>query len=129
MALIIFLVTYIYLAGYRLPFLKLDRPGAALVGALAMVLFKVVPAHEVMGHSPDPSHRAIDYDTLLLLFGMMLLAAYLQEAAFFRTVGYHAVRLSRTPRTLLVALCAVSAALSAFVVNDTVCLMLTPLVL
>jgi Na+/H+ antiporter NhaD/arsenite permease-like protein len=60
---------------------------------------------------------------------MMLLASYLTHAAFFRAAGYWAVRLAKTPRMLLVAVAVVSAALSAFLVNDTVCLMLTPLVL
>jgi Na+/H+ antiporter NhaD/arsenite permease-like protein len=92
------------------------------------VVGAVTPA-EVFNHSEDPARHAVDMDTLVLLAGMMLLAAYLSQAAFFRTVGFHAVRLARTPRLLLVAVAGVSALLSAFLVNDTVCLMLTPLVL
>ena len=60
---------------------------------------------------------------------MMMLASYLTEAAFFRTAGYYALRIAHTPRMLLVAVAVISALLSAFLVNDTVCLMLTPLVL
>lgn len=122
MALPIFLFTYVFLAGARLPFLKLDRPGGALLGAVAMVVAGVIVPSEVFEH-------AIDFDTLLLLLGMMILASYLTHAAFFRTAGYYAVRLARTPRMLLVAVSGVSALLSAILVNDTVCLMLTPLVL
>lgn len=129
MALAIFLFTYVFIAGARLPFLKLDRPGGALLGALLMVVVGVVTPAEVFGHSPHPNQQAIDGDTILLLLGMMLLAEYLSLANFFRFAGARAVRVAHTPRLLLVAITVVSALLSAFLVNDTVCLMLTPLVL
>ncbi|MCP3103934.1 anion transporter [Myxococcus sp. K15C18031901] len=129
LALAIFVFTYIFIAGARLPFLKLDRPGGALLGAVLMVVCGVVTPAEVFNHSEDPARHAIDADTIVLLLGMMLLAAYLSQAAFFRTAGAWAVRRARTPQVLLVAVTFISGALSAFLVNDTVCLMLTPLVL
>ncbi len=129
MALAIFLFTYVFIAGARLPFLKLDRPGGALLGAVLMVVLGLVTPAEVFNHSENPDRHAIDADTIVLLLGMMLLAAYLSQAAFFRTAGAWAVRKAHTPRLLLVAVTFISAVLSAFLVNDTVCLMLTPLVL
>ncbi|MCP3061635.1 anion transporter [Myxococcus sp. K38C18041901] len=129
MALAIFLFTYVFIAGARLPFLKLDRPGGALLGAVLMVVFGVVSPAEVFNHSEDTAKHAIDADTIVLLLGMMLLAAYMSQAAVFRTAGAWAVRRARTPRLLLIAVTFISAVLSAFLVNDTVCLMLTPLVL
>ncbi|MBJ6762186.1 anion transporter [Myxococcaceae bacterium JPH2] len=129
MALAIFLFTYVFIAGAKLPGLKLDRAGGALLGALLMVVFGIVTPAQVMGHSSLPSGRAIDGDTILLLLGMMLLAEYLSVANVFRLAGAQAVRVAHTPRRLLVAVTFVSAGLSAFLVNDTVCLMLTPLVL
>ncbi|MBS1149509.1 MAG: Arsenical pump rane protein, partial [Myxococcaceae bacterium] len=121
MALAIFALTYFFLAGFRLRWTKLDRPGGALVGAAAMVAFGVV--------APKDALAAIDFDTLILLLGMMLLAAYLTRAGFFRNAAWRVLKVARTPRVLLVCLAVVSAVLSAFLVNDTVCLMLTPLVL
>ncbi|MFL5348237.1 MAG: SLC13 family permease [Hyalangium sp.] len=129
MALAIFLLTYVFIAGVRLPFLKLDRPGGALLGAVLMVVFGVVSPEEVFNHSADPSRHAVDMNTIVLLLGMMLLAAYMAQAEFFRTAGAYTVRLAHTPRLLLAAVAGISALLSAFLVNDTVCLMLTPLVL
>jgi Na+/H+ antiporter NhaD/arsenite permease-like protein len=120
-ALAIFLITYVFIAGSRLPGLRLDRPGGALAGAAAMVAARVV--------SPLEARAAVDADTIVLLFGMMIISAYLTRAGFFRAVAWQALKLAGTPRTLLVALVLVSGALSAFLVNDTVCLMLTPLVL
>lgn len=73
--------------------------------------------------------RAIHFDTLGLLFGMMILAAYLGEAGFFRTASHLTLRAAKTPRGLLCGLTLTCAALSAFLVNDTVCVMVTPLVL
>jgi Na+/H+ antiporter NhaD/arsenite permease-like protein len=120
-ALAIFVITYIFIAGSRLPGLRLDRPGGALAGAAAMVALRVVTPAEARG--------AVDGDTLVLLLGMMIVSAYLTRAGFFRTVAHEALKVAGTPRTLLLALVFVSGALSAFLVNDTVCVMLTPLVL
>nr|WP_277991485.1 SLC13 family permease [Corallococcus macrosporus] len=112
-----------------MPFVKLDRPGGALLGATLMVVAGVVTPAEVFGHSSDRGQQAIDMDTLVLLLGMMLLAVYLAQANFFRAAGAKALKVAHTPRLLLVAVTFVSAFLSAFLVNDTVCLFLTPLVL
>ena len=93
-----------------------------VIGALGMVLCKVLPPAEALG-------RAINYDTLLLLFGMMVICAYLVEARVFRTISYLTLMHVSSARTLLVAVVAVAGLLSAVLVNDTVCLMVTPLVL
>ncbi len=121
MALILFIVTYVFLTGAKVPGLTLDRPGAALIGATAMVAFRVVAPAEVS--------KAVDIDTLVLLLGMMVISAALTQAGFFRLSASATLKLTRTPRGLLGALIMISAVLSALLVNDTVCLMLTPLVL
>ena len=68
-------------------------------------------------------------DTLGLLLGTMILAAYLTEAGFFRWASFKVVTSVSTPRALLWALVFAAGGLSAFLVNDTVYLMMTPLVL
>jgi Na+/H+ antiporter NhaD/arsenite permease-like protein len=68
-------------------------------------------------------------DTVALLLGMMIIAAYLTEAAFFRNVAWLVVTRARSARSLLWMLIFVSGGLSALLVNDTVCLMFTPLVI
>src|SRR5688572_16747002 len=70
--------------------------------------------------------HAIDMHVLSL--GVMLIAAYLQEAKLFRFVSYLVLTRTGSARTLLWGLTFVAGALSAFLVNDTVCLVLTPLV-
>lgn len=120
-AIVIFAVTYLTIAGRPLPFLHHDRPGAALCGAIAMVAFGVLPL--------DEAYRAIDLDVITLLLGMMIIAAYLTDARFFRHSAWLVLTRAGSARTLLWALVFVAGGLSALLVNDTICLMMTPLVL
>jgi Na+/H+ antiporter NhaD/arsenite permease-like protein len=119
-ALVIFVLTYLVIAGGQLEFLKLDRPGAAVVGAAAMVIVGGLPM--------DAALHAIDLHVVILLFGVLVIAAYLERAQFFRFVAYEVLTRTRSARTLLFGLTFVAGALSAFLVNDTVCVVLTPLV-
>jgi Na+/H+ antiporter NhaD/arsenite permease-like protein len=78
--------------------------------------------------SPAEAYRAIDLDTITLLLGMMILVANLRFAGFFHLAARAIARHARHPLALLTGVALVSGGLSAFLVNDTVCLMLTPLV-
>src|ERR1044071_8847038 len=78
--------------------------------------------------TPERAYRAVNYDTLVLLLGMMLISAYLDLAHFFEWAADVVLRLSATPQRLLLYVIVTSGALSAVLVNDTICLMLTPLV-
>jgi len=73
--------------------------------------------------------RSVDAHTLVLLFGMMIVAAYLRLSGFFGLVTLWAIRRARTPRGLLAAIVGAAGVLSALFVNDVVCLVLAPLVL
>jgi Na+/H+ antiporter NhaD/arsenite permease-like protein len=119
-AALIFAATYAVIALGRLPGLRLDRAGAALVGASLMVASGTL--------SPAEAYRAIDLDTIALLLGMMILVANLRFAGFFALAARAVARHARHPLALLVGVALLSGGLSAFLVNDTVCLMLTPLV-
>src|SRR5881227_2957336 len=78
--------------------------------------------------TPERAYRAINYDTLVLLLGMMLISAYLYLAHFFEWAADVVLNFSRTPQRLLLYVTLTSGILSALLVNDTICLMLTPLV-
>lgn len=120
-ALAIFALTYLAVAAGRLPFLSVDRPAAALLGAVLMVAAGVL--------APAEAGAAVNGDTLGLLLGMMILSAYLGAAGFFGRASAIVLRSVHGPRTLLWAIVFTSGVLSALLVNDTVCLMVTPLVL
>jgi Na+/H+ antiporter NhaD/arsenite permease-like protein len=120
LAIAIFGFTYLLISGRRLKVLPLNRPAAALLGAVLMVAGGVL--------TPEEAYRSVDYDTLVLLLGMMLISAYLCLAGFFDWAADGILRHARTPQSLLLHLICTSGLLSALLVNDTVCLMLTPLV-
>ncbi|MGC8991304.1 MAG: SLC13 family permease [Verrucomicrobiia bacterium] len=120
LAIAIFAFTYLLISGRRLKILPLYRPAAALLGTVLMVVSGVM--------TPEEAYRAVDYDTIVLLLGMMLIAAYLGMAGFFNWAADWILRVAKTPQRLLLYLIIASGTLSALLVNDTVCLMLTPLV-
>jgi len=120
-AFLIFLGTYLVLAIGRLPGFRVDRTGAAIIGAALMIAFNVLTFAEAWA--------AIDYDTIILLFGMMIVVANLRLSGFFRAVAAWAVERAHRPILMLAAIVAVSGVFSAVFVNDTMCLVLTPLVL
>jgi Na+/H+ antiporter NhaD/arsenite permease-like protein len=120
-AVLIFTATYLFLAIGKLPGFHLDRAGAALLGASLMVGLGVL--------SLQDAYNVIDFATITLLFGMMLVVANLRLSGFFRLVSGWAVTRARHPLALLAAVVIVAGSLSAFLVNDTICLVMTPLVL
>jgi len=116
--LLIFLGTYTVLAFGAVPVIRLDRTGAAIVGAILMIVAGGVPL--------DEAYQAIDYRTLVLLFGMMVLVANLRLALFFRVLAETLTRRVARPSHLLVAIVFAAGLLSAVFVNDTICLVFTP---
>lgn len=122
LALAVFAFTYLVILGQKIPYLHLDRPSGAATGAVLMVVFGVVTPEEVY-------REAVNFETIVLLLGMMILSAYLAEAGFFRWASWRAIHAAKTPRRLLVGVTLVCGGLSALLVNDTVCLMVTPLIL
>ncbi|MEW6306147.1 MAG: SLC13 family permease [Verrucomicrobiota bacterium] len=119
-AIAIFGFTYLLISGRRLKVLPLNRPAAALLGTVLMVAAGVM--------TPEQAYRSVDYDTLVLLLGMSLISAYLFLAGFFDWTADWVLRQAGTPQRLLLYLILTSGGLSALLVNDTVCFMLTPLV-
>ena len=121
LAVAIFAVTYFAVALGRLPGLRVDRAGAAFVGAGLMVAVGVLPL--------DVAYRAIDLDTIALLLGVMIVVANLELSGFLGFASGWIVDRARHPLTLLCAVVIVTGVLSAFLVNDAICLAVTPLVL
>jgi len=117
----IFAATYAVIAIGRLPGFRLDRAGAAFLGASLMVVVGAISL-------PD-AYRAIDMNTITLLLGMMIVVANLRLSGFFRLLTAWAAARARHPLVLLAAVVLLSGVLSAFLVNDAVCLAFTPLVL
>jgi Na+/H+ antiporter NhaD/arsenite permease-like protein len=116
----IFLMSYLVFALGRLPGTKIDRPAMAIIGAVLMFVFGVF--------TPAQAIASIDFSTLVLLFSMMLIVASLHLAGFFQWVS-HLVIEHLSPQHLLPGVIFTSGILSAFLVNDVVCLVMAPLLL
>ena len=121
LTLTIFAGAYVGLRLGRVPGFRVDRTGVAIIGAAAMVV--------VGSLSWDAAVRSVDAHTLILLFGMMIVAAYLRLSGFFGLVTLWAIRRARGPRSLLLTVIAAAGMLSALFVNDVICLVLAPLIL
>ena len=118
--LIVFAITYVLVASRTLRFAGLDRPAGALVGAVLAVAVGAV--------TPSQAARAVDHTTLVLLFAVMGMGAFLSLDGFLERAGRLLVARARTRRRLIGALIWGSGLLSAIVTNDAVCVLLAPLV-
>lgn len=119
---LIFAATYAGVALGRIPGLRLDRTGIAILGAIAMVSGGFVPLEQAVA--------AIDFPTILLLYALMVISAQLRLGGFYTKValGLSASLLAR-PRLFLLLVMLLSAALSALLANDIICLAFTPVLI
>src|SRR5207245_9239290 len=121
LGLLIFAATYFLIAVQRLPCLRLNRPAASLLGAVAMVVCGVLPLRD--------AYAAIDLDVLVFLLGLMLIVGYLEVGKFFERAAEWILRRARTPVRLLLGVVVGGGLLSAVFVHDTSRLVVTPVAL
>ena len=119
-AAVILVLTYVGVAVGRFPGLRLDRAGIAFLGGAAMIAIGALPL--------DEAYRVIDWDTIALLVGMMIVVAHLKVSGAFRALGALAIEHAHAPFMLLVMVTFLAGALSAFLVNDAICLVMAPIV-
>jgi Na+/H+ antiporter NhaD/arsenite permease-like protein len=116
---LVFALTYVGMALGRVPGLKLDRVGIALV-ALVLLLASDSVGIGTLGAS-------IDAPTLILLFALMILSAQFGAAGFYEWCAAKITRAQGSPKALLALTVAVSGLLSAVLANDIVVFAMTPL--
>lgn len=116
---LIFLLVYIALAFGHLPGLKVDRTGAAVIGAMAMMATERI--------SPQAAWDAIDYRTAGLLFGLMVVSAAFVVSGFYGWTARRVATLNVRPPVLLAILVGVSGLRSSVLTNDVVVVAMTPL--
>ena len=117
----IFATVYLGMILGGLPLLQLDRSGVALLGAIALVGFRIL--------TPNQAARAVHLPTLLLLFSFMVIAAQMRLGGFYTWVTQGVAALPLSPPALLGAVIGVVAALSAVFSNDVVCLAIAPVLI
>lgn len=103
------------------PFLPIGRTAGSLLGAMLMVIFRVI--------SPEEAYDAIDLPILGLLFGTMVVSVFLERADMFKYLGKLLSWKSRGGKDLLFRICLISAIASALFTNDTCCVVLTEFIL
>ncbi|HEX9972774.1 MAG TPA: anion transporter [bacterium] len=120
LSLIIISLTLIGVAIGSYPVLRMNRATIVVVGAALLIIFGAIPL--------ETAYAAIDLNTIVLLFSMMVLNINLRLAGFFGLVINQVTRLAKTPRQLLLLTVLSSGILSALFLNDTIVIMFTPLV-
>lgn len=120
-ATLILIITYIGVAFTRLPRVNIDRPSAAFTGGALMILFGVLTFEEAV--------KAVDFNTIALLLGMMILVSALKVAGFFNLLATKSLSLTTTPKRMLLLVIVATAVSSAFLVNDAVVLLFTPIII
>ncbi len=119
-ALGVFIFTYALISFNRRGKSRVELPAAALIGGALMLIFGIV--------RPSAALAGINWNTIILILGMMLIAAAMDATGFFVWVASIVSR-SRSPAKLLVVVCAVTALLSALILNDAVVLIFSPVVI
>jgi len=115
---LVFAVVYLAMVLGHLPGLAIDRTGAALLGAIALVAARRI--------SPHDAWVAIDVPTMALLLGLMVVSAQLRLGGFYSEVARRVAAAPVGPARLLAGVIALAGALSAVLANDVVCLAVTP---
>lgn len=116
----IFTVTYLGIAVGHIPGLKLNRPGIALLGAIAMMIFGGVTTAQAVAD--------INWPTICLLFGFFVISAQLRLSGFYDRIAVAVAGQLSHPARFLFILMATAAGLSAVLNNDIVCFAFTPIV-
>lgn len=120
-AALIFILTYVLISVPKIPRVKLDRTSGVAIGAILMILTKVITLDEAYGF--------VDLNTIAFLLGMMILIAYLSISGFFEITASWIIKVSGNTSNMLFLVMLLSGVLSALFVNDTICLLFTPIIL
>ena len=116
----IFAIAYLGIAIGRIPGLKINRTGIALLGGIGVMIFGRVTTPEAVSY--------VNWPTIFLLFGFFVISAQLRLSGFYdRVAGAIAERLGHPARFLLILMMA-TGGLSAFLNHDIVCFVFAPIV-
>ncbi|NMB80857.1 MAG: anion transporter [Ignavibacteria bacterium] len=103
------------------PAFRMNRATIALVGAAVLIFIGSI--------NLEQAYDAIDLNTILLLFSMMIINGNLRICGFFKLLTSKIISLAKTPHQLLALIIFSSGILSAFFLNDTIVIIFTPLVI
>jgi Na+/H+ antiporter NhaD/arsenite permease-like protein len=116
----IFALTYVGIAIGRIPGLKLNRVGIAVLGAIAVMIFS--------GRSAAEIAATVNWPTIFLLFGFFVISAQLRLSGLYDWIAARILASSASPARFLLVVIGATAGLSAILNHDIVCYVLTPVV-
>ncbi len=116
----IFALTYVGIAIGRIPGLKLNRVGIALLGAIAVMIVSGMSAAEIAS--------SVNWPTIFLLFGFFVISAQLRLSGLYDWIAGRVLASMVNPERFLLVLIGATAGLSAVLNHDIVCYVLTPVV-
>jgi len=116
----IFALTYAGVAIGRIPGLKLNRVGIALLGAIAVMIFS--------GRSAAEIASSVNWPTIFMLFGFFVISAQLRLSGLYDWIAGRVLASMVNPERFLLVLVGATAGLSAVLNHDIVCYVLTPVV-
>lgn len=116
----ILILAFTGIASGKIPRLAMNRASIALTAAILLIVFRGITAEEAFA--------AIDIETIALLLAMMIIVANVRISGFFTLAGSKILPIAQAPRSFLAMVVFMSGFLSAIFLNDTICIMLTPLV-
>lgn len=115
LAILIFLITYVYIVVE-----KYHRAITVWVAATVVVVLGLINQEQAIEH--------IDFNTILLLIGMMVIVGITRKSGIFEYLAIKAAKLvNGQPIALLVALAVIMAVTSAFLDNVTAVLLIVPI--
>ena len=98
---------------------KVNRAVVALIGAAVMIISGIL--------NQKTAIAGVDFNTLALLIGMMMIVAVSEKSGIFQFVAiWSAKKVKASPRGLLAALAVVTAVFSGFLDNVTTVLLIAP---
>ncbi len=115
----LFTATYLGMALGRFPGLRIDRTGIALVAAIVLLGIGALDSRQVV--------EAIDFPTIFILFGLMVLSAQYAASGFYDWCALRVAQGARSPARLLAVTVVVAGGLSAVLANDVVVFAMTPM--
>ncbi len=120
-ALIAFFLVYALIAVRRIKNIVVPSWIAMLIGALLMLLLQVT--------SIDEAYTAIKFDVILFLLGMFVVVSALEVSGVLYSITLKLLRYAKSIDRLILLILVVMGTLSAFLMNDTIALVATPIIL
>lgn len=120
-ALVVFIVVYGLIMVRNVRGFKIPIWATMGLGAVAVLLLQII--------SPDQAYLAINFEVLIFLFGMFVLVSGLEASGLLKYVTIKILECAKTPNRVMLFILMVLGLLSAFLINDTIALVATPVVI